>query len=89
MLLMNAGPKEATVYDRISLPFYQVKNIQNIPVRVFITSRPELEITEKFLMLDHPDDLADTRRDIFIFLEAKLHEVAKKTKTSLSGWLAR
>ena len=76
--------------------FYRTKMIQNIRLRVLITSRPELEITEKFpeiqhhsLMLDHPDDLADTRRDIFIFLEAKLHEVAKKTKTSLSGWLAR
>ena len=65
--------------------FYQVKILQNIRVRVFITSRPELEITKKLpeiqhhnLMLDRPDDLADTRRDISIFLEAKLHEVANK-----------
>jgi NACHT domain-containing protein len=28
--------------------FYQVKDIQNIRVQVFITSRPELEITKKF-----------------------------------------
>jgi hypothetical protein len=63
--------------------FYQVKNIQNIRVRVFITSRPELEITKKFpeiqhrnLKLDQLEDLDNTRRDISIFLTAKLREVA-------------
>jgi NACHT domain len=64
--------------------FYRVKNIRNIRIRVFITSRPELEIIKKFskihhhnLMLDQPEDLANTRRDIPIFLEAKLREVAE------------
>jgi NACHT domain len=63
--------------------FYQIKNIQNIRVRVFITSRPELEITKKFpeirhrnLKLDQPEDLDNTRRDISIFLTAKLRKVA-------------
>jgi hypothetical protein len=74
--------------------FYQVKTVQNIRVRVFITSRPELEITQKFpeiqhhnLMLDRPDDLANTRRDISIFLKAKLQEVANRQKPPFgSDW---
>jgi hypothetical protein len=70
--------------------FYQVKTVQNIRVRVFITSRPELEITQKFpeiqhhnLMLDQPDGLANTGRDISIFLKATLREVANRQNPPL------
>jgi hypothetical protein len=97
MLLTNAG--EAMIHDLIFLRSL-ISSIRRKTLRMFKywssspASRPELEIKKKppeiqhyNLMLDRPDDLANTRRDISIFLEAKLHEVANEQEPLVgSDW---